>query len=149
MVAVGHVYVALLCSCMSNCTLPKYTSSNQATTKEVDHAWEQHGALTLVKQTGLWGSDIKLTKLWWSKCTRVASNVSNVFNTSCIREEKPRLTLIAEWAEEAGEALAVTGDVVTGAVTVDTLRTRLAAVLAEEAWWACCRHTHTDIHTHC
>lgn len=48
--------------------------------------------------------------------------------------EEPRLTLTAECAEEAGETLALTGDVVTGAVAVDTLRTRLAAALAEEAW---------------
>lgn len=42
------------------------------------------------------------------------------------------LTLVAEGAEEAGETLAVAADVVTGAVAVDALRTRLAATLAEE-----------------
>jgi len=37
--------------------------------------------------------------------------------------------LVAEGAEEAGETFAVAGDVVARSVTVDALRTRLAAAL--------------------
>lgn len=58
----------------------------------------------------------------------------------------PTLTLVAEGAEEAGETLAVAADVVTGAVAVDALRTRLAATLTEETWRARCTHTHADTH---
>lgn len=58
------------------------------------------------------------------------------------------LTLVAEGAEEAGEALAVATDVVTGAVAVDALRTRLAATLTEETCRARCTHTHVQTHTH-
>lgn len=73
-------------------------SHNQRGEPCLGTVWSTHNGQT----SSLWGSDIKLTKLWWSKCTRVTSNVSNVSNTSCIREEEPWLTLIAEWTEEAG-----------------------------------------------
>lgn len=58
--AVNHVHIALRCLClwMSNCTALKCSFSNCARTKEVCSAWGRHGALTLIKQTGLWGPNV-------------------------------------------------------------------------------------------
>ncbi len=50
---VGAVW---LCLCMCICTVPKPTTSNCASADKVCRAWAWNGALTLVKQTGLWGS---------------------------------------------------------------------------------------------
>ncbi len=39
-------------------TVLKLTSSYRARAKKVYHAWEQYRVLTLVKETGLWGSNV-------------------------------------------------------------------------------------------
>lgn len=56
----GHVHVMLPCLCISNCTVPKYTSSNRA--------GGRYGALPLVKQTGLWGGQMYLDTLQIAQC---------------------------------------------------------------------------------
>lgn len=38
--------------------MPKFSSSNRAGAEEVYRAWGQYAALTLVKQSGLWGSNM-------------------------------------------------------------------------------------------
>lgn len=47
-----------LCSCLSNHTALKHTSFNHARTKEGYNTWAQYGAPTLVKQTGVLGSNV-------------------------------------------------------------------------------------------
>ncbi len=49
---------AVPCLCMCILIVPKSTSSNHARANEASHAWARNRALTLVKQTGLWGSNM-------------------------------------------------------------------------------------------
>lgn len=53
--AIGHVALPCLCSCMSDCNVPKYTSCEHAAAKEVYRARGLDGAL---KQAGLQGSNV-------------------------------------------------------------------------------------------
>ena len=53
-----HMMYPCLCLCVSDCNTPKHTSANHARAKKACHVWAWYGALTLVKQTGLWGSNM-------------------------------------------------------------------------------------------
>lgn len=77
-------------------------------------------------------NDIKKTAVLSLKQTHKHRESSSWVFLEGGTRRKLQLTLIAEGAEEAGETFTVTGDVVARTVTVDTLRTRLAATLAEE-----------------
>ncbi len=54
----GCHLVFIMCPCLSNHTVPKPNSSNHAKAEIAYHAWAWHGALTLVKGTGLWGLNV-------------------------------------------------------------------------------------------
>ena len=53
-----HVVHPCFCLCMTTYTVPKPTSSYCASSKDVYRSWPQYGMLTLVKQTGLRGSNL-------------------------------------------------------------------------------------------
>lgn len=55
-----HVHIVYLCLCsrMSNRTVPQHTSSSCARSEEVYVASAWYWVLTLVRQTGLWGSNV-------------------------------------------------------------------------------------------
>ena len=53
-----HIAHPRLCLCMSNCTMGKHTSFNHARVKEVYHTYVCYRVFTIVKQTGLWWSNV-------------------------------------------------------------------------------------------
>lgn len=80
--------------------------------------------------------------------TRTFLNNGSVYFLKLLKNTL-RLTLVAQRPPEARETITLSCDVVTRSVAVDTLRTRLAAAVAEVAWRANCRgHKHRDSCSH-